>query len=81
MSDPEKWISLLESLTEHIYFGTQVTIAEFVNLMATLEYMKSMLPVKPQMLDGKPNCGGCGVLIDRGMRYCPGCGRKVKWDG
>lgn len=79
MSDLEKWISGLESLGEHIYFGTQITIPEFVNLMETVEYLKSRRPVKPQMLDGKPNCGGCGVSIGFGAPYCWNCGREMKW--
>lgn len=80
MSDLEKWISGLESLANHIYFGETIPVAEFVNLAETIEFLKSRRPVKPRMLDGKPNCGGCGVSIDRGMPYCWNCGRAVKWD-
>ena len=81
MSDFEKWISELESLGEHIYFGEQVTIPEFASLAEVVEYLKSRRPVKVQMLDGKPpSCGGCGVSIGCGEPYCWNCGRELKWD-
>lgn len=80
MSDREKWISGLESMGEHIYFGTQITNAEYVNLMEVVKYLKRMRPVKVQMLNGKPHCGCCRISIDRKTLYCPRCGKGVKWE-
>lgn len=80
MSDLEKMISDLESMANHMYFGETVPIEEFVTLEKTVEFLKDMRPVKPQWLDDKPNCGYCGVAIPGGAKYCPNCGRAVKWD-
>lgn len=38
-------------------------------------------PVTPEWRQGKPSCGGCGLRIASGQRFCPHCGRAVKWDG
>ena len=80
MSDIEKWIPGLESLRDHIYFGETIPVNEFVNLSGAVEFLKSRWPVKVQWLGDRPNCGYCGMSIDRKTLYCPQCGRAVKWD-
>lgn len=49
-----------------------------------LELLKEQEPVKPRRIDGKRNhfikCGNCNIDLMTGDRFCPECGRKVKWD-
>ena len=57
-----------------------------------LELLKEQEPVKPVVLIDTWVCGKCkaklerqaligpNVLISENFNYCPGCGRKVKWD-
>lgn len=46
--------------------------------------LKEQEPVKPRRIDGIRNhfikCGNCNVDLMRGMRFCPSCGKAVKWD-
>lgn len=37
--------------------------------------------VKPIRLENWWKCPFCSGNIVANMKYCPGCGRKVKWDG
>lgn len=80
MTDLEKWVSGLETMAKHIYSGETIPVAEYENLVEVVEFLKSMRPVKVQILDGKPNCGYCGISIDRRTVYCPKCGKAVKWE-
>lgn len=45
--------------------------------------MKEQEAVKPRKIDGKRNhfikCGNCNYDILTGFRFCPHCGREVKW--
>lgn len=57
-----------------------------------LSLLKAQEPVEPkqkEFLIGYHNkgkyvkscCGVCGNAIEINYKYCPECGRKVKWDG
>lgn len=50
----------------------------------TIAMLKEQEPVKPTYEDFFGNrvarCGNCNGYIVR-YKYCPGCGREVKWDG
>lgn len=37
-------------------------------------------PVKPTWRRGLAFCGKCGIQLRRGFKYCPDCGRAVKWE-
>ena len=46
--------------------------------------LKEQEAVSPKYIDGKLNhfikCGKCNTDLMRGMKYCPQCGKKVKWE-
>lgn len=44
------------------------------------ELLKEQEPVKPSWRKGKPSCGGCGLRIESRQKFCPWCGRKLKWE-
>ena len=45
--------------------------------------LKEQDAVKPKYIDGKHNhfikCGNCNTDLMSGMKYCPQCGKAVKW--
>lgn len=41
--------------------------------------MKAQEPEVPNWKDGHAFCGKCGIQFWNGYRYCPECGRSVKW--
>lgn len=43
--------------------------------------LKAQEAVKPSWRRGIPFCGKCGRHFADGFKYCPDCGREVKWDG
>lgn len=47
-----------------------------------LELLKKQEPIKPIRNLEIIRCGNCNCEIDRyeGVKYCPNCGRKVKWE-
>jgi len=45
-----------------------------------LELLKEQEPVKPIRLENWWECPSCGGNIVANMKYCPGCGRSVKWN-
>lgn len=51
--------------------------------MDALELLKEQEPVKPRYEDffgdRVARCGNCNGYIVK-YKYCPGCGRMVKWD-
>jgi hypothetical protein len=53
-------------------------------MMDALELLKEQEPVKLRFIDGKRNhfvkCGNCNFDLMHGMKFCPHCGRAVKWD-
>ena len=47
------------------------------------ELLKAQEPLEPRRDSYlKWRCGNCNTVVDKygGDRYCPNCGRKVKWD-
>lgn len=88
MIDREKVIKGLECCSHLGYCENQCPyFVEFncIELMSAdaLELLKEQRPVKP---DYDPttlewSCGNCGQSFDRcKYKYCPTCGRAVKWD-
>ena len=54
-------------------------------LMAdALALLKEQEAVEPKRIDGKRNhfikCGNCNTDLMSGMKYCPECGKAVKWN-
>lgn len=45
-----------------------------------LELLKEQESVKPIRLENWWKCPSCSGNIVANMNYCPGCGRKVKWN-
>ena len=41
--------------------------------------LKGQEPVKPTWRRGLAFCGSCGRQFCHGFKYCPDCGRPVKW--
>lgn len=41
--------------------------------------LKEQEPVKPIRLENWWECPSCSGNIVANMKYCPGCGRQVKW--
>lgn len=62
--------------------GTCPTMIPF--LKDVLELLKEQEPVNPRFIDGKRNhfvkCGNCNFNLMHGMKFCPHCGRAVKWN-
>ena len=59
-------------------------------IRGALELLKKQEPMKPERVLGVLpdwyHCGACGMdMLDTGdgyrPKYCPQCGRAVKWDG
>lgn len=49
----------------------------------TIAVLKNQAPVKPDYMPAtlEWSCGNCGQSFDRcKYKYCPYCGRAVKWD-
>lgn len=42
--------------------------------------LKEQEPVEPIKLENWWKCPSCSGNIVYNMKYCPGCGRKVKWE-
>ena len=56
-------------------------------LLVTLDVLKTILDllndqeaVKPIKLENWWKCPSCSGNIVSNMKYCPGCGREVKWE-
>lgn len=49
-------------------------------LRDALALLKAQEAVEPTWRQGIPFCGKCGRQFGRGFKYCPDCGRAVKWD-
>lgn len=47
-----------------------------------LEFLKEQEPTKPIHNLGITRCGNCNREIDKyeDVKYCPNCGKAVKWD-
>lgn len=65
------------------YYSTQRACVEAM-CKDVLKLLKEQEPVKPRyedtFADRLTRCGNCNAIIYRCYEYCPGCGRKVKWD-
>ena len=46
-----------------------------------MELLKEQEPVKPIRLENWWKCPSCSGNIVANMKYCPRCGRAVKWNG
>lgn len=46
-----------------------------------LALLKGQEPVEPTWRRGLAFCSSCGRQFCHGFKYCPDCGRPVKWDG
>lgn len=44
------------------------------------ELLKAQEAVEPTWRLGVPFCSNCGRQFMRGYKYCPDCGRAVKWE-
>lgn len=44
--------------------------------------LKEQEPVEPKHIEGHTICGSCGHPVYKSLceRFCPGCGREVKWE-
>ena len=82
----------LEELAERMIWtvrngGTNEEIKR--EFMHSAKLLKEQEPVKPKAYyhgEHAPemfsyDCGCCIYPIERRFCYCPGCGRKVNWDG
>lgn len=80
--------------TEEIYTNGCELIPVFrvEQLIEHLELLKEQEPVAPDVdSEGTCSCGNCGETVgyfpagfrtpEKLCKYCPECGRKVKWDG
>lgn len=87
MPDRKEIISALEYLIEEDCTDTQHNYVEEIE--GAIALLREQEPVKP---DGE-NCGECGYTLHRinwdgpdkelrheWFRFCPSCGKVVKWD-
>ena len=94
MIDREKVIKGLECcMSEHICRGCSYKINDECEdggyfyskaIEDALTLLKEQEAVRPRYIDGKWNhftkCGKCNTDLMSGMKYCPRCGRMIKWD-
>jgi len=90
----EKVIEGLETAlaVSNVVVGTDYVVVKIGEVKKVLELLKEQEPVKP-IDDGDDSyvCDNCGETVGWEeldvfgidpvkYKYCPGCGRKVKWD-
>lgn len=92
MSDREKVIKELERLSEWFFHQYQVVYdgdaPNYYDAYKTVDeaiaLLKEQEAVKPRFVDGNRNhfvkCGNCNLDLMHGMKFCPNCGKAVKWD-
>lgn len=73
-----KELSIGKTCYECPYFGDNP--CEIQLIANALELLKEQEPVKPIRLENWWRCPSCSGNIVANMKYCPGCGREVKWD-
>ena len=85
MIDREKTIRDLETIGAwhtHHYEPFHYECAETIH--NALELLKEQEPVKPRFVDGKRNhfikCGKCNLDLMSNMKFCPRCGKEIKWN-
>ena len=63
------------------YFNDRETTSCFQRMAQdVLELLNEQEPVKPIRLENWWKCPACEQNIVANMKYCPGCGKKVKWE-
>ena len=86
MTDREKAIRILEGHYKNFVLrhnGELLTVNELIALL------KAQEPVNPKEVNmyplGQYACGSCGHISvgskNYHAKYCPECGKAVKWDG
>lgn len=85
MNNREKVIKDFES--EIMNFTPACTSDELLKevMETALELLKEQEPVEPLIADYKIYgsnriCANCTAYLFPAGKYCPGCGREVKWD-
>ena len=91
MTDVEKVVKGLECCASDLtcrnwcpYYkecmGNQLALLK--DALALIKEQQEAIPVK--RIDGKRNhfikCGNCNTDLMSGMKFCPTCGKKVKWN-
>ena len=94
MPDREKVIKGLETAlaVSNVVVGTDYVVVKIGEVKKVLELLKEQEPVKP-IDDGDDSyvCDNCGETVGWEeldvfgidpvkYKFCPGCGRRVKWD-
>lgn len=49
-------------------------------LKMAIDALKAQEPVEPTWRRGLAFCSSCGRQFCHGFKYCPDCGRKVRWE-
>lgn len=50
-------------------------------LIHAIKFMEEQEQIKPIRHENWWECPSCGKNIFANMKYCYGCGKKLKWDG
>ena len=84
MPDREKVIRAVETcfdswIDKHRDMGLDVHGVERLKREA-LELLKEQEPVRPIRLENWWQCPSCSGNIVANMKYCPRCGKAVKWE-
>lgn len=85
MSFPDNIMDFIDDYSfedsDHVYTNGSKLIQSFRVRQALEHYiLLEQAPVKPTWRHGLVFCGKCGRNFGRGFKYCPDCGRAVKWD-
>ena len=85
MSDREKVVRAVETcfdswIDKHMNMGLDLHEVERMKREA-LELLKEQEQIKPIRHENWLECPFCGTNIFANMKYCYGCGKKLKWDG
>lgn len=81
MTELEKVISVLSAYKNHSFGdkAEKVTVDDIIALLKTQEPVK---PIPDTSYGARPwwfVCGNCRLSVNEDQKYCPNCGRKVKW--
>ena len=82
MPDREKVIKGLEQFISDFkpYCGNKADWGRVFDALALLKAQEPVTPCRDTFLNWR--CGYCKTEIDRyeGHKYCPNCGKKVRWE-